>query len=177
MEECLDILKKIFMERNPVWVRRKAWFECVQRDNETVIQWWNRKKDIAKQCDLKSMKDYELEMLQFMMGINRKEKRIRDEFLKQRDPKLEDLLNIARNWQRSVELSRDLDNVEIENDAIESKQGCGQEDTDDEDVVEAKKAMSNYRRDKDKSWKEKHRDTGTNESPNDSPPKQKKNQM
>ena len=27
MEECLEILKKIFMERNPVWVRRKAWFE------------------------------------------------------------------------------------------------------------------------------------------------------
>ena len=23
MEECLDILKEIFMEKNPVWVRRK----------------------------------------------------------------------------------------------------------------------------------------------------------
>ena len=166
MEECLDILKKIFMERNPVWVRRKAWFECVQKDNETVIQWWNRKKDIAKQCDLKNMKDFELEMLQFMMGINRKEKKLRDEFLKQKDPKLEDLLEIARNWQRSGDLNRDLDNVEAKKAMVD------QQDSDDEDVVEAKKAMSNYRRDKDKSWKEKHRDSGTNDSPNDNWSKQ-----
>ena len=166
MEECLDILKKIFMERNPVWVRRKAWFECVQKDNETVIQWWNRKKDIAKQCDLKSMKDYELAMLQFMMGINRKEKKLRDEFLKQKDPKLEDLLEIARNWERSDDLNRDLDNVKAKKAVVD------RQESDDEDVVEAKKAMSNYRRDKDKSWKEKHRDSGTNDSPNDNWSKQ-----
>ena len=91
MEECLDILKEIFMEKNPIWVRRKMWFECVQKDNESVTQWWNRKLEIAKQCDLERMKPDELAMLQFMMGINRKEKKIRDEFLKQKDPKLEDL--------------------------------------------------------------------------------------
>ena len=31
MQECLNILKEIFMEKNPVWVRRKMWFECVQK--------------------------------------------------------------------------------------------------------------------------------------------------
>ena len=79
---------------------------------------------------------------------------------------------MARNWQRSVELSRDRDNVEVENDANGSKQCCGQEDTDDEGVVEAKKAISNYRRDKDKSWKEKHRESGVNTNPNDNWSKQ-----
>merc|ERR1712218_2643 len=100
-------------------MRRKTWFECVQKDNESVR---NRKLEIAKQCDLERMKSDELEMLQFMMGINRKEKKIRDEFLKQKDPKLADLLNIARNWQRSVELSRDLDNVEVKKAVIDPKQ-------------------------------------------------------
>ena len=169
MEECLDILKKIFMERNPVWVRGKAWFECVQKDNETVIQWWNRKKDIAKQCDLKSMKDYELEMLQFMMGINRKEKKLRDEFLKQKDPKLEDLLEIAKNWQRSGDLNRGLDSVEVKKAVTESKQCNCQSDSDDEDVVDVKKTVSNYRQGKDKSWKDKHQaETNSNDkSPKD----------
>ena len=122
------------------------------------------------------MKPEELAMLQFMMGINRKEKKIRDEFLKQKDPKLEDLLNIARNWQRSVELSRDLDNVEVENDAIGSQQCCGQEDTDsdDESVVNVKKNVSNYRRGKDDSWKEKHnRESGMSTNPNDNWSKQR----
>ena len=101
IDDCLNILKEIFMEKNPIWVRRKMWFECIQKDNESVTQWWNRKLEIAKQCDLEHMKPEELAMLQFMMGINRKEKKIRDEFLKQKDPKLGELLEIARNWQRS----------------------------------------------------------------------------
>merc|ERR1711951_179974 len=128
MEECLSIRKEIFMEKNPVWVRRKMWFECVQKDSESVIQWWNRKQDIAKQCDLEHMKPDELAMLQFMMGINRKEKKIRDEFLKQKDPKLEDLLDIARNWQRSGDLGRDLDNVEAKKAVIDPKQCSCQQD-------------------------------------------------
>merc|ERR1711951_31605 len=132
------------------------------------MQWWNRKMKIAKQCDLEHMKPEELAMLQFMMGINRKEKKLRDEFLKQKDPKLEDLLEIAKNWQRSGDLNRDLDNIEAKKATVD------QQESDDEDVIEAKKAMSNYRRGKDNSWKEKHRDAGANESPDDNPPKQKK---
>merc|ERR1711951_318640 len=148
------------MEKNPIWVRRKTWFECTQKEDETVIQWWNCKLEIAKQCDLENMKPEELAMLQFMMGINRKEKKIRKEFLKQKDPKLEELLEIARNWQRSGDLSRDLDNVEVKKAVIDPKQCSCQQDTDDEGIVDAKKAISNYRRDKDKSWKEKHRESG-----------------
>ena len=118
------------------------------------------------------MKAVELEMLQFMMGNNRKEKKIRDEFLKQKDPKLEDLLDIARNWQRSGDLGRDLDNVEAKKAVVDPKQCSCQQGSDDEGVVEAKKAISNYRRDKDKSWKEKHRESDANDSPNDSSSKQ-----
>ena len=70
IDDCLNILKEIFMEKNPIWVRRKMWFECIQKDNESVTQWWNRKLEIAKQCDLEHMKREELAMLQFMMGIN-----------------------------------------------------------------------------------------------------------
>ena len=70
IDDCLNILKEIFMEKNPIWVRRKMWFECIQKDNESVTQWWNRKLEIAKQCDLEHMKPEELAMLQFMMGIN-----------------------------------------------------------------------------------------------------------
>merc|ERR1711888_173485 len=171
IDDCLNILKEIFMEKNPIWFRRKMWFECVQKDNESVTQWWNRKLEIAKQCDLEHMKPDELAMLQFMMGINRKEKKIRDEFLKQKDPKLADLLNIAKNWQRSGDLGRDLDNVEVKKAVTESKQCNCQRDSDDEDVVDAKKTVSNYRQSKDKSWKDKHQ-AETNS--NDKSPKKKR---
>ena len=90
-------------------------------------------------------------MLQFMMGINRKEKKLRDEFLKQKDPKLEDLLEIAKNWQRSGDLNRGLDSVEVKKAVTESKQCSCQRDSEDEDVVDAKKTVSNYRQSKDKS--------------------------
>ena len=150
---CLKILKDIFMDKNPTWVRRKTWFECTQKEDETVIQWWNRKLEIAKQCDLENMKPEELAMLQFMMGINRKEKKIREEFLKQRDPKLKDLLEIAKNWQRSGDIGKDLDNqVEVKKTVCDSCCNCQPEDfeddLDDEDVVDVKKAVSNYRQDK-----------------------------
>ena len=157
---CLKILKDIFMDKNPTWVRRKTWFECTQKEDETVIQWWNRKLEIAKQCDLENMKPEELAMLQFMMGINRKEKKIREEFLKQRDPKLKDLLEIAKNWQRSGDIGKDLDNhVEVKKTVCDSCCNCQPEDfeddLDEEDVVDVRKAVSNYRQDKISSWKEK----------------------
>ena len=49
---CLDNLKNIFMEKNPTWVRRKTWFECVQKDDELVVQWRGGIKSLKLQSNM-----------------------------------------------------------------------------------------------------------------------------
>ena len=46
LDECLGILEKIFLDKNPIWARRKAWFDCHQREDESVSQCWDRKVEI-----------------------------------------------------------------------------------------------------------------------------------
>ena len=43
LDECLGILEKIFLDKNPIWARRKAWFDCHQKEDESVSQWWAAK--------------------------------------------------------------------------------------------------------------------------------------
>ena len=67
---CLETLREIFLEKNPLWLRRHWYFQCVQKQNETVEQWWNRKKDKSRQCDLEKMNVQELQMLELIRGIS-----------------------------------------------------------------------------------------------------------
>ena len=111
LDECLGILEKIFLDKNPIWARRKAWFDCHQREDESVSQWWDRKVEISKDCDLKKMTTDEICLLQFMLGIHKKEKRLKEEMLKIKEPKLDDLLVLAQNWERSENLAKELSKV------------------------------------------------------------------
>ena len=38
---CLDILREIFLEKNPLWLRRHWYFQCVQAKDESMEQWWS----------------------------------------------------------------------------------------------------------------------------------------
>ena len=104
LEECLGILEKIFLDKNPIWARRKAWFDCHQREDESVSQWWDRKVKISKDCDLTKMTTEEICLLQFILGIHKKEKKLKEEMLRIKEPKLDDLLVLARKpCQRVIE--------------------------------------------------------------------------
>merc|ERR1739836_122055 len=44
---CLDKLRDIFLEKNPLWLRRHYYFQCQQMKNESVNEWWVRKTEKA----------------------------------------------------------------------------------------------------------------------------------
>ena len=51
-------------------------------------------------------------MLELIRGIS--SPALRKEFLKQRDPSLEDLIQIAKNWQRSTDVTKNMEEATIE---------------------------------------------------------------
>ena len=86
-------------------------------------------------------------MLELMRGIQSQP--LRKEFLKQRDPTLETLLQIANNWQRSSDVTKNM-----------------------ESSVDVKKTTSNYQKGKKNDWKAKSgsspgdkKDTPSDKSP------------
>ena len=98
---CLDILWEIFLEKNLLWLHCYWYFQCVQTKDETVEQWWSYKLDKARECDLQNITAQEIGMLELIRGIDNQA--LRREFLKGRDPTLDGLLQIVKNWQRSTD--------------------------------------------------------------------------
>ena len=52
---CLDTLRAIFLEKNPLWLRRHHYFKCYQQKGKTVNDWWVRKTDKARECNLEDI--------------------------------------------------------------------------------------------------------------------------
>ena len=104
---CLDKLRAIFLEKNPLWLRRHAYFRCVQAKGETVDEWWSKKLDKARECLLADITEEQINLLELIRGVQNPN--LKREFLKQKDPKLDDLLQIAKNWQRSSDVGKNLD--------------------------------------------------------------------
>ena len=82
------------------------------------------------QCDLEKITHKDIQMLELMRGIQSQP--LRKEFLKQKDPTLETLLQIANNWQRSADVDKNM-----------------------ESNVDARKATSSYKKGKQNEWKAK----------------------
>ena len=129
---CLDKLRDIFLEKNPLWLRRHYYFKCQQQKGETVGEWWVRKTEKGRECNLADIKADDIRLLELIRGVN--SPKLRQEFLRQKDPTLEGLLRIARNWQVADEVEKNLDTASS--------------------TVEVKKT-SNYKKDKNARWEEK----------------------
>ena len=104
---CLAKLREIFLEKNPLWLRRHRYFQCTQVKSETVEEWWARKLDKARECRLNEITPDEIAMLELIRGID--SQKLRQEFLRQKEPTLEGLLQIAKNWQRSNDVNNNLE--------------------------------------------------------------------
>ena len=87
---CLAKLREIFLEKNPLWLRRHRYFQCTQVKSETVEEWWARKLDKARECRLNEITPDEIAMLELIRGID--SQKLRQEFLRQKEPPLKGLL-------------------------------------------------------------------------------------
>ena len=115
-----------------------------------MSQWWDHKVEISKDCDLKKMTTDEICLLQFMLGIHKKEKKLKEEMLRIKEPKLDDLLVLARNWERSENLAKELSS------SVEARLVVADDDTESDnegdELVDVRK-ISTYKKDKLNEWK------------------------
>ena len=77
---CLVVLRTIFLEKNPLWLRRHAYFKCIQSKGETVEEWWSKKQDKARECLLEDITKEEINLLELIRGVHNPN--LRREFLK-----------------------------------------------------------------------------------------------
>ena len=129
---CLDTLRAIFLEKNPLWLRRHHYFKCQQQKGKTVNDWWVRKTDKARECNLEDITADDIQLLELIRGVH--SFKLRQEFLRTKDPTLDGLLRIARNWQVASEVEK----------CIETSSSS----------VAARKT-SNYKKGKSTQWEEK----------------------
>ena len=87
----------------------------------------------------------EICLLQFMLGIHKKEKKLKEEMLRIKEPKLDDLLVLARNWEWSENLAKELSS------SVEARLVVADDDTEsdneEDELVDARK-ISTYKKDK-----------------------------
>ena len=133
IKDCLKVLKDMFLEATPLCLRRLNYFNCSQTSNESVAQFWARKRDLASQCDLVAMKTEDIEVIELIRNVHAPA--LRTKFLEVKDPKVSALLQIATNWQRAKDVSKSM-----------------------EAATKAAKATSTYKKEKDESMKNKVED-------------------
>ena len=108
IKDCLKVLVDMFLEATPLWLRRLNYFNCAQVQNETVAQFWARKRELAGQCKLVDLKVPDnIEVMELIRNVHAPA--LRTKFLEVKDPKVPDLLQIAANWQRAKDVSKSME--------------------------------------------------------------------
>ena len=85
------------------------------RTRESVTEWWIRKKAKARECELEQIKPEDVLMLELIHGV--RDHKLREEFLKQKEPTLTQLIQIAGRWQTTSYVSKDMDSSASQVDA------------------------------------------------------------
>ena len=80
---------------------------CQQQKGETVNDGWVRKTDKARECNLEDITADDIQLLELIRGVH--SFKLRQEFLKKKEPTLDGLLRIARNWQLASEVKKGMD--------------------------------------------------------------------
>ena len=93
-------------------------FKCIQQKGETVNDWWVKKTDKAREAQLETITADDIRLLELIRGVHLF--KLRQEFLHTKDPTLDGLLQIARNWQVATEVEKDMDTSSIDARRISS---------------------------------------------------------
>ena len=93
---CLNKLREMFLEKNLFWLRHHHYVKCIKQKGETVNDWWVKKTDKAREAQLETITADVIRLLALIRGVH--SFKLRQEFLRTKDPTLDGLLQIARNW-------------------------------------------------------------------------------
>ena len=69
INDCLNILEKVYLLKYLAWYQRCEYFQSVQAEVETVEDWWARKSQLEEYCNLADIKPKDLRILELIMGV------------------------------------------------------------------------------------------------------------
>ena len=108
INDCLNILEKVYLLKYPAWYRRYEYF---------VEDWWARKSQLEEYCNLADIKPEDLRILELIRGV--RSAGLQAEFLKDGTkhnedeaaaPTVDRLLRIARSKQTSLMVENSFSN-------------------------------------------------------------------
>ena len=105
VDEVIKLLENLYVEAKPLWVQRTNYFKEVQGPSESFDDYWIRKMVLKEACELlNGITAEDLDVLEILRGVHSGE--LRKELLKVRNPKPNELVKIARNWQHGKEMKK-----------------------------------------------------------------------
>ena len=98
---CMATLKRLFLEKYPLFRRRNDWFKCAQKPHESTQDWDARLTKLGNEADLHTMTVEDLYMFKYM--LHHKDERTRQKFLEVENPTRERLLLLASRKDNAKE--------------------------------------------------------------------------
>ena len=71
------------------------------------MEWWVRKKAKEMECELHKIKLEDIRLLELIRGV--RDSKLKEEFLKQKEPTLNQLLEIAGRWHTAAHVGKEMD--------------------------------------------------------------------
>ena len=99
-------LKAVFMKDYPLFVRRYNYSRCKQSAKEPFSEWWTKKKLKAQECELEKVTKDDVQLMELICGVY--DSKLREEFLKIKEPTLVGLVEIAEQWQSASSIEKSL---------------------------------------------------------------------
>ena len=103
---CLEQLRGIFLMNIPVLTRRFNFFNCNQSVGEKFSDWNLRLQMEGQEADLANLSIDDMYSLRYVTGTS--DRKLREEFLKQKKPTRQDLLQIAMSWEAASNVGEAL---------------------------------------------------------------------
>ena len=85
-DSCFSILTKYFAQRNPIHVRRQAFFSASQKEGQTVLDFCDQLRSLGNEGDLESLSVEGCFCLMYQLGIQ--DETLRRELCKIKNPSL-----------------------------------------------------------------------------------------
>ena len=90
-----------------ITLQHTVYFKCQQQKGETVNDWWVCKTNKARECNLEDITADDIRLLELIRGVH--SVKLRQEFFRTKDPTLDGLLGIARNWQVASKVEKGME--------------------------------------------------------------------
>ena len=167
LDGLLAKLETYYTDDLPMIIRRHNFISCKQERGEKFITWWERKLQRGQECSLDAMapKNWLQQELLRCVYDNELQKKL----LQERDPTLDDLINITKLWQ-NADSAQDAMNREPAEDirrsqAVQEPPPPSQIPSDDDD-----RRSDNFDAKRVSDYKKESRSKWNNQQSNNRPP-------